>query len=188
MAYRPWFVVIPSGRQPLSFLVGPTIIIDATSIRSCCSYRKPDSDSNLKIKSAAVSLRLSNKHSPCNFFVFSFSRLYLQAALIHLVDVSRGLHIFQDVVLKFHDWLQLIWDILVLLDVSYYLCRLGTFREVDQVRLLNDRGYTVFNEDEVSQIHPCVMSEARQNMHINDADQRMVCTEGLPGAMFLGTR
>lgn len=75
---------------------------------------------------------------PHNLFVFSLSRLHLQALVIHLVHVTGGVHVAQNIVLQFWDRLQRVSNVLVLLYVANDLCRLCPLRKVDQIGLFDD--------------------------------------------------
>jgi len=63
--------------------------------------------------------------------------------------VTRSGHVAQNVILELGHRLQGICHILVLLNVTNYLCCLGPLGEIDEVRLLNNRWDTVLNECEV---------------------------------------
>lgn len=69
---------------------------------------------------------------PCNLFVFSFSRLDFETSVVHVVYISRGLQVTEDVILEFRNGLEEIRDVLVLLDISDNLCGLGSLIEVNQ--------------------------------------------------------
>lgn len=64
------------------------------------------------------------------------------------MHVARGLHVAQDVVLKLRNRLQLVWYILVLLNVPNDFGGLGTLVEIDQVGW-GVGGNAVFDESQV---------------------------------------
>ena len=65
------------------------------------------------------------------------------------MHVSCRLHIGQDVILQVADGLQRVRDVLVLLNVTYDICGFGAFGEVDEIRLLDNGRYAVFDEGKV---------------------------------------
>lgn len=86
---------------------------------------------------------------PHNLLVLTLAWLDLQALVVHLMHISRSLHVAKDVVLQLGHRLQGVSHILVLLDVTNHLCRLCPLGEVDQVSLLDDGGYAILNEGKV---------------------------------------
>ena len=62
------------------------------------------------------------------------------------MHVSCRLHICQDVILQVADGLQRIRDVLVLLNITYDIRGFGAFGEVDEIRLLDNGRYAVFDE------------------------------------------
>lgn len=91
-------------------------------------------------------------HKPRDLLILSLPRLDGQALVIHLMHITRRLHVAQDVVLQLRHGLERIRHVLVLLDVTDHLSRLGALGEVDKVRLLDDGRDTVFDEGQVGQI------------------------------------
>lgn len=68
------------------------------------------------------------------------------------MHITRSLHVRQDVVLKFWDRLQWIWDILVLLNVPNNFGSLAALSKIDEVGLLDHRRNAVFDECKVRQV------------------------------------
>lgn len=95
------------------------------------------------------------RYIPYNLLVLTFAWFNLQALVVHLMDISCSLHVAQDVVLQLGHRLQGITHILVLLDVTNHLCCLCPLGKVDQVGLLDDGGYAIFNKCEIGQVHTC---------------------------------
>ncbi len=62
------------------------------------------------------------------------------------MHISCRLHIGQNVILQVADGLERIRDVLVLLDVTYDICRFGAFGEVDEICFLDYGRYAVFDE------------------------------------------
>ena len=62
------------------------------------------------------------------------------------MHVSRRLHICNDVVLQFWERRQLIWHILILLNVANHFSRLRAFGEIDEIGFLDDGWDTVLDE------------------------------------------
>lgn len=89
---------------------------------------------------------------PCNFFVFSFSRLDFETSVVHVVYITRGLQITEDVILEFRNWLKEVWNVLVLLDISDNLCGLGSLVEVNQFRR-GKRWDTVLDESQIRKVN-----------------------------------
>jgi len=69
--------------------------------------------------------------NPHDLLVFSLTWLYRQTLLIHLMHIPCCLHVAQYVILQLWYRLQGVRHILVLLDITYNFCRLGTFGEVN---------------------------------------------------------
>lgn len=69
------------------------------------------------------------------------------------MHIPSRLHITQYILLQLWDGLQGVWDILILLDITDHLGRLGPLSEVYQRRLFYDGGDTVLNEREVGEVH-----------------------------------
>jgi len=85
---------------------------------------------------------------PSDLFVLSFSRLYLQTPVIHLVDVSSGLHVAKDVVLQLGHRLEEIRHVLILLNVPDHFSSLGTLVEVDKFGRCQ-RWNTILDESQI---------------------------------------
>ena len=66
--------------------------------------------------------------------------------------ISGCLHVAQDIVLQITDRLERVRHVLILLDVSNDISGLGSFGEVDQLGLLDDRRDAIFDERQVSQV------------------------------------
>lgn len=73
------------------------------------------------------------------------------------MDVTGGLEVAEDVVLKFGDRLEEVGDVLVLLDVPDDLGGLCSLVEVDQFRRCERRN-TVLDERQICQIDTCVQT------------------------------
>jgi len=98
---------------------------------------------------------IPQRYVPHNLLVLTLSRFNRKTLVVHLVNIPRGLHVAQNVILQLRDRLQGIPHVLVLLDVPddfRSLCPLG---KVNQVSLLDDRGYAVLDEREIRQIYAC---------------------------------
>lgn len=68
------------------------------------------------------------------------------------MDITRRLHIAENVILQVADGLQRIRHILVLLDIPNDFGRFGTLGKVDQIRFLDDRRNAVLDECQVSKV------------------------------------
>lgn len=92
------------------------------------------------------------KSLPCDLLILPLSWLNLQTALVHLMDITSGLHISQDIFLKLRDTLQAVRHVLVLLNVTDDLGSLCALGEIDELRFLDDGGNAVFDESKIRQI------------------------------------
>lgn len=69
-------------------------------------YKKPDSDNNLRLNGSATFNEEDEEDDlPGYLFILSLTRFDLQTPLIHLMHVACALHVSQNVVLQFWDWL-----------------------------------------------------------------------------------
>lgn len=68
------------------------------------------------------------------------------------MDIARGLHVTQDVILEVADGFEGVGDVLVLLDVPDDFGGLGAFGEIDEVGAADDGGDAVFDEGQVGEI------------------------------------
>lgn len=104
------------------------------------------------------------------------------------MHVTRRIHVGQYVVLQFRNRLQRIWHVLILLDVADHLCSLRTLGEVDEVGLLDQRGNTILNERQISEVDTCLVSTYLENLIRVTPYRRKECTEGSPYAMSPDSR
>ena len=95
------------------------------------------------------SISNTSNHQPCNLLILPLPWLHLQALLIHLMHVTRSLHVAKDVVLQVHHGLQRVRDVLELLNALDDLCSLGAFGEVDEGSALDHGRDTIFDECQV---------------------------------------
>lgn len=77
----------------------------------------------------------------------------MKTPVVHLMHVSRSLHVSEDVILKLRNGLERVRHVLVLLNITDYFCGFGAFGEVDEIRLFDNRGDSVFNEGEVGEVY-----------------------------------
>ena len=68
------------------------------------------------------------------------------------MHITRCLHVAENVLLQLGHWLQRIWNVLVLLNVTNDFCGLGALCEVDEFGLLDYRWNTIVNEDKIGEI------------------------------------
>lgn len=92
---------------------------------------------------------------PCNLLILALAGFNLETSVVHVVYVTGGLEVAEDVVLKFGDRLEEVWDVLVLLDVSDDLGGLGSLVEVDQFGWCERRD-TILDKRQICQIDACM--------------------------------
>lgn len=88
---------------------------------------------------------------PCNLLILALAGFNLETSVVHVVYVTGGLEVVEDVILKFGDRLKEVGDVLVLLDVADDLGGLGSLVEVDQFGWCERRN-TVLDERQIRQI------------------------------------
>lgn len=133
-------------------------------------------------KAAAVAEKaevLNGSNQPRNLLIFPLPGLHIQALLVHLVHVSGGLHVAQNVFLQLGHRLQRVCDILVLLNVADDFRCLGTLGEVDEVRRFDKGWHTIFDEREVGEVDACVTSE----WVVQKVDQSPLPKKGIHGGL-----
>lgn len=96
-------------------------------------------------------------HKPRDLLVLPLPRLDGQAFVIHLMHVTRRLHVAQDVFLQLRHRVQHVGFDLELLNVTDHFGRFGAFGEVDEVRLLDEGWDAVFDESEVGQVDAYIL-------------------------------
>ena len=91
---------------------------------------------------------------PCDFLVLSLPRLHRQTLVIHLMHIPCRLHIAENIVLKFRNRLERIWDVLILLDITNHFRGFGSLCEVDVIGSFDDRWDAIFDESKICKINP----------------------------------
>ena len=89
---------------------------------------------------------------PGDLLVLALPWLDLKALVVHLMDVASPLHHTQYVVLQLWHSLERIRDVLIRLNLANDLGGLCSLRKVDKIRLLDRRGYTIFDEGQIGQV------------------------------------
>lgn len=69
------------------------------------------------------------------------------------MHVAGRLHVCDDVLLQFWERCQLIWYVLILLNITNDLSRLRPFGKIDEIRFLDNGWNAVLNESQIRQIH-----------------------------------
>lgn len=132
---------------------------------------------------------ITRRNIPDNLLILSFSRLNLQTLVVHLMHISRRLHITQNVVLQLGYWLQGVTHILVLLDITNHLSGLRSLGEVDEISLLDDGGDAVFDEGQIGQIYTCgELVMLQLILRVGMTYRRRERMEGWPHGAVLCTR
>lgn len=94
---------------------------------------------------------------PCNLLILAFAGFDLETSVVHVMYVTGGLEVAEDVILKFRDRLEEVGDVLVLLDVSDDFGGLCSLVEVDQFGW-RERRNAVLNERQICQIDTCIQA------------------------------
>jgi hypothetical protein len=90
---------------------------------------------------------------PRNLLFLALSWLNLQAFIVHLVHVARRFHMVQNPLLEIRNRVERIRYVLILLYVANDFGSLGSFRKIDQLRVLDDRCNAVFDEGKICQVY-----------------------------------
>lgn len=90
---------------------------------------------------------------PCNLLIFSLPRFNLAATIVHLVDVTGVFLLVGNVALNLGYRLEGIVDVLVIHDLANHFCRLRSFVEVYEVRVLDYGRDALLDEDQISQVY-----------------------------------
>jgi hypothetical protein len=90
---------------------------------------------------------------PRNLLFLTLSWLNLQAFIVHLVHVARRFHVVQNPLLEIRNGVERIRYVLILLYVANDFSCLGSFRKIDQLRVLDDRCNAVFDEGKICQVY-----------------------------------
>jgi hypothetical protein len=119
-----------------------------------------------------------------NLLFLTLSWLNNQAFVVHFVHVARRFHMFQNPLLEINHRVERIRYVLILLYVANDFGSLGSFRKIDQLRVLDDRCNAVFDEGQICQVYSYRKLITNGNPFSRSTYPKMECMAGWPGGAF----